>query len=259
MNLIIDVSKAKLNAFITFSLLNFRSTMFSFDLSFLKRIECIIFSKVSMHTRNSTHQMEFNLNWVLVLNSKNGRSILFYIEFEYCALIGRDGCFDCGEVSNVKILIEILLHSSPPYDANRTDLLYVQQVKSFGNRQTFHPNKLEYDLFNIEIDLGPVNLFLHGLFLKKLWWIKENLFGWDQMYHDIREPDLIREKKIIVHDDPLVDLIDESTAFDPRYFRPLMVTLRVALHNITAHLVHVKQKRTCFSNENNIFVDLAYG
>jgi hypothetical protein len=41
-----------------------------------------------------------------------------------------------------------------------------------GNRQTFHPNKLDYDLFNIEIDIGPVNLFLHGLFLKKLWWIK---------------------------------------------------------------------------------------
>jgi hypothetical protein len=50
--------------------------------------------------------------------------------------------------------------------------MYVQHVKSMGNRQTFHPNKLDYDLFNIEIDLGPVNLFLHGLFLKKLWWVK---------------------------------------------------------------------------------------
>lgn len=59
------------------------------------------------------------------------------------------------------------------------------------------------------------------------------------MYHDIREPDLIRDKKIIVHDDPLVDIIDESLPFDPRYFRPLMVTLRVALHNITGHLLHV--------------------
>jgi hypothetical protein len=44
-----------------------------------------------------------------------------------------------------------------------------------GNRQTFHPNKLDYDLFNIEIDIGPVNLFLHGLFLKKLWWVKVSL------------------------------------------------------------------------------------
>ncbi len=61
------------------------------------------------------------------------------------------------------------------------------------------------------------------------------------MFHDIREPELIREKKIIVHDNPLVDIIDESRPFDPRYFRPLMVTLRVALHNITAHLLHVNQ------------------
>lgn len=41
-----------------------------------------------------------------------------------------------------------------------------------GNRQTFHPNKLDHDVFNIDIDIGPVNLFLHGLFLKKLWWVK---------------------------------------------------------------------------------------
>lgn len=68
---------------------------------------------------------------------------------------------------------------------------------------------------------------------------QEDLFGWDQAFHDIREPELIREKKIIVHDDPLVDIIDESQPFDPRYFRPLMVTLRVAIHHITAHLLHV--------------------
>ncbi|CAF0932679.1 unnamed protein product [Adineta steineri] len=157
----------------------------------------------------------------------------------------RDGCFDCGEVSNIKILVEILLHSSPPIDINRSDLAYVQYVKTLGNRQTFHPNKLEYDVFNIEIDLDPINLFLHGLFLKKLWWVKENLFGWDQMFHDIREPELIREKKIIVHDDPLHDIIDESYPFDPRWFRLLKATLCVALHNITAHLVHHTDEEPC--------------
>ncbi len=45
-----------------------------------------------------------------------------------------------------------------------------------GNRQTFHPNKLDYDLFNIEIDIGPINLFLYGLFLKKLWWVKVRFY-----------------------------------------------------------------------------------
>ena len=61
------------------------------------------------------------------------------------------------------------------------------------------------------------------------------------MYHDIQEPKLIHQKKIIVYDDPLVDIIDETHPFDPRYFRPLMVTVRVALHTLTVHLVHVKQ------------------
>ncbi|CAF3740732.1 unnamed protein product [Rotaria sordida] len=157
----------------------------------------------------------------------------------------RDDCFECGETSHLKVLVQILLHSSPPIDTNRTDLLYVQQVRSMGNRQTFHPNKLDYDIFNIEIDIGPVNLLLHGLFIKNLWWVKENLFGWDQMYHDIHEPDLIRENKIIIPDDPLVNMIDEDCPFDPRYFRPLMVTLRVALHNITVHLIYHTDNEPC--------------
>ncbi|CAF3397517.1 unnamed protein product [Rotaria sp. Silwood1] len=157
----------------------------------------------------------------------------------------RDNCFDCAEASHLNILVKILLHSSPPIDMNRTDLLYVQHVRSMGDRQTFHPNKLDYDVFNIEIDIGPVNLLLHGLFLKNFWWVKENLFGWDQMYHDLNEPELIHENKITIPDDPVVNMIDENRSFDPRYFRPLMVTLRVALHNITAHLIYHTDDEPC--------------
>jgi hypothetical protein len=62
------------------------------------------------------------------------------------------------------------------------------------------------------------------------------------MYHENREPKLIREKKIIVNDDPLIDMIDETRPFDPRYFRPLKVTLRVALHTMTVHLLHVNSR-----------------
>ncbi len=73
------------------------------------------------------------------------------------------------------------------------------------------------------------------------------------MFHDIREPDLINEKKIIIHHDPLID----TQPFDPRYFRPLMVTLRVALHNITAHLLHVK-KIEIFILRNKFFLIYFY-
>ena len=69
---------------------------------------------------------------------------------------------------------------------------------------------------------------------------KENLFGSNQVYHDINEPDFIRENKIVTQDDLCIHTIDDSYTFDPRNFRPLMVTLRVALHNITAHVIHVK-------------------
>ena len=55
-----------------------------------------------------------------------------------------------------------------------SDLLYVQKIQSFGNRQTFHPKKLDYDKVNIEIDMGPVNLFLYGLLLKNLLFIEVN-------------------------------------------------------------------------------------
>ena len=50
--------------------------------------------------------------------------------------------------------------------------MHVQRIKSMGNRQTFHPKNLDYDIFNIEIDIGPVDLLLHGLLLRKLWWLK---------------------------------------------------------------------------------------
>ena len=57
------------------------------------------------------------------------------------------------------------------------------------------------------------------------------------MFHDIREPQLILEKKLPTQDIP----IEEIQPFDPRHFRPLMATIRVALHNLTIHLIHVKE------------------
>ena len=36
------------------------------------------------------------------------------------SIFSRDGCFECGQVNHLKILVQILLHSSPPIDTNRT-------------------------------------------------------------------------------------------------------------------------------------------
>ena len=70
---------------------------------------------------------------------------------------------------------------------------------------------------------------------------QENLFGWDLMYHDVHSSDLLREPKVSFQPDPLDSTPEEHAAFDPRLFRPLMVNLRVALHQITLHLIHVSE------------------
>lgn len=164
--------------------------MFSLDCSSPKVTECFISSKDSMQTNDSTRLLELNLIYPCQRPSINGICLLFFFFSERSSFVSsRDGCFECAQVGHLKIAVQILLHSSPPVDMNRTgniqtctsppnssssalDLLYVQHVKALGNRQTFHPNKLDYDVFNIEIDLGPIDLLLHGLFLKKLWWLK---------------------------------------------------------------------------------------
>ena len=121
-----------------------------------------------------------------MIGPEHGRSRMF-------VLCSRKGCFDCAEIGRINLLVQILLHSSPPVDIRRTgktnlvvfaltlrslpDLMHVQRIKSMGNRQTFHPKNLDYDIFNIEIDIGPVDLLVHGLLLRKLWWLKVKHLG----------------------------------------------------------------------------------
>jgi hypothetical protein len=68
--------------------------------------------------------------------------------------------------------------------------------------------------------------------------IKENLFGWDQVYHDINEVHTKEQEN--KSDATSSTIIDNNQTFDPRDFRSLAVSLRVALHTITAHFIHVR-------------------
>lgn len=67
--------------------------------------------------------------------------------------------------------------------------------------------------------------------------VEDNLFGWNQNLHDLDETE-----------SPTIVEIAEKP-FDPRTFRPLSVSLRVALHKITGQLIHVG-----FSVKKIIFV-----
>ena len=136
--------------------------------------------------------------------------------------------------------------------------MHVQRIKSMGNRQTFHPKNLDYDSIQRRnrhrssgftrarappekalVAQGQASgdiLLTNALSALRS---QENLFGWDLMYHDIHSSDLLREPKVSFQPDPLDSTPEEHAAFDPRLFRPLMVNLRVALHQITLHLIHV--------------------
>jgi hypothetical protein len=75
-----------------------------------------------MPINDSTHRMGLNLIYHYSTHLINGNFLpppqkkksTFFLRHK------RDGCFECGEVSHITILIQILLHSSPPIDINRT-------------------------------------------------------------------------------------------------------------------------------------------
>jgi hypothetical protein len=91
---------------------------------------------------------------------------------------------------------------------------------------------------------------LYGTFLKRLWYIKEAFFSWDQFFTEMSKNfdhflamqqqqslDPTQSKSTVsknYHDVP-VSLI-ACNQKDPRNFRPLSVKLSLAIHNINGHL-----------------------
>ncbi len=99
----------------------FRLMMFLRVLSYRKVIECFTLSKDLIPTNDSTHQMGLNLIYHYQMHSIIGNFVfLFFQKDQLFSSHNRDGCFECGEVSHIKVLVQILLYSSPPIDINRT-------------------------------------------------------------------------------------------------------------------------------------------
>ena len=55
-----------------------------------------------------------------LFNAFDQRYFLHYFLQNNRSCFSRDGSFECGEVSHLKVFVQILLHSSPPIDINRT-------------------------------------------------------------------------------------------------------------------------------------------
>ena len=92
------------------------------DLLYLKVIDCIISLKDLIHINDFMHPMVFERNCRCRRHLIKGK---FFEEMELFKATReffnyRDGCFECGEVDHIKILVQILLHSSPPLNMDRT-------------------------------------------------------------------------------------------------------------------------------------------
>ena len=72
-------------------------------------------------------------------------------------------------------------------DWSRSELPTVAYYKSL-NSPHFDCEVLKPDLITLSIDIGPSLVMLYGTFLKRLWYIKESFFGWDQLYTECLNP-----------------------------------------------------------------------
>lgn len=111
------------------------------------------------------------------------------------------------------------------------------------NCEIFNP-----DYIFLDLEIGPSVVMLYGTFLKRLWYIKEAYFSWDQLYTEIAKnldqllsmPDAEKSKNQPKVSKPYYDIpltLLTCNHKDPRNFRPLSVKLSLAIHNINGHLV----------------------
>lgn len=116
------------------------------------------------------------------------------------------------------------------------------------NSPNFDCEILKPDLITLQIEIGPSQVMMYGTFLKRLWYIKEALFSWDQYYTEmvknldqalgnpVHEKSKTKSKISKPHADMLIPMV-LCNHKDPRNFRPLSVVLSLAIHQINGCLV----------------------
>ena len=145
--------------------------------------------------------------------------------------------FECWQANNASVVLNYGYHPAPVLEWSNSRLPTVKYLKSLGSPD-FNCEQLSPDLILLEIELGPSVVLLYGAFLKRLWFIKESFFGWDQFYNEMTTSETDSVKRNVSR--PFRDLpfqLLASNQNDPRNFRPLSVKLSLAIHNINGHLV----------------------
>lgn len=153
----------------------------------------------------------------------------------------ENGWFTCWSVPIVAIDITYHHHPVPfkaLFDKSKTD----EDLKLRNSRfiKNFDPGEMQPDLAEIEIEIGPSKICLHGLLLRTLWNIKENYMGESLIFNDFSlNPEM---NNTTIHSTINLD----NQPFDDRLYRPFAVTVSLIMHDLHGHLM-----KNCFESDVN--------
>ncbi|CRK93957.1 CLUMA_CG007483, isoform B [Clunio marinus] len=199
----------------------------------------------------------------------------------------KSGWVDCWSVPILAISIQYIYHPMPPLGPDpQADITTPEKEEillspmripkskksttytwnTTNGQQHFNPTTLESDEVTVEIEIGSSMLFAYGSILKNFYYLKENIFGEDQMFTDMEESNAKSTshktasaaasavKSTTVKDDINKSISEaassieaeekQTKSFDPRLYRPLDVTVILTIHDIQAHLM-----KNCNSND----------
>ena len=151
----------------------------------------------------------------------------------------NENWFEWGQSDKVEVTFAYTYHPCPLLDWTDGDDLdncfspTVRFLKQLNvDNKEFDCEIFKPDVISVQVEIGPCTLLVYGTFLKRLWFVKEAYFSWDQLYSEIKNEFMQKE-----YDDisPLVNC-DRN---DARNFRPLSIDVTLAIHNIHGHLVLV--------------------
>lgn len=187
----------------------------------------------------------------------------------------QENWIECWQTRTVDIGIRFAFYLCPVLDWSNGSLPSVEYYAGFKSPNFECDERLEPDNIELKIEIGPSLILVYGTMLKRLWYIKEAYFSWDQYFTEMMKnldqlfqqqqqqqqqrdasvsSSASGENKLGASElshhaskktsnvsrqyvDMPVQLVACCNYWDPRTFRPLSVQLSLAIHNLNGHLV----------------------
>ena len=106
-------------------------------------------------------------------------------------------------------------------------------------------NKIIIFLFQVDLEVGPSLVFLHGTLIRHFMHVKENLFGEDQKYTPMDEQ-WEEEEEVVVEGERRPEERKREELGDLRQYRPLNVVLDITLHDVQVTVIFPFQREKYF-------------